>query len=260
MKLAMERFNHYPELQNNILCIIFTLLGNKSDVTKIKKFIEIFEILNLNSFLDIYRCKLRSHAKDINFYHLNILYLFTQSLNKLPLEEKRPYLKEIAISMSYFYDRNNKRYNDFKNRKLLEIQIQDLTLRIINILTKDRECCFVLFECDFFDDLINYLQIFCSNKNDANANLNSKSQSDIKSLKSINDNKSLKSIKNQGFTSYVIDKKKRRMNADSIKKYLTGIILNILNIIFNISNQDGEDVFDKFTVFVKKLNFFFIIS
>ena len=116
MKIAMGTFNHYPELQNNILCIMFTLLSHKSDdkdkqkkfsdVVKIKKFTDIFEIINLNNYLDIYRCKLRSHAKDVNFYHLNILYLFTQSLNKLPSEEKKPYLKDIAISMSNFYDIN----------------------------------------------------------------------------------------------------------------------------------------------------------
>lgn len=242
MKLAMGKFNHYPELQNNILCIIFTLLSNKSDLNRIRKFIEIFEILKLNSYLNIYRCKLRSHAKDINFYHLNILYLFTQSINKLPFEEKKNYLKDIAISMSYFYDNNNKRYSDFKNKKLLEIQIQDLSLRIINILTKDRESCLVLLECDFFNDLINYLTIFCSNSNPNNSS----------SMKNLSDNKSLKSIKTQGFVTYVIDKKKRRMNPESIKKYLTGIILNILNIIFNISDQEGEDIYDKFTVFVRR--------
>ena len=121
MKLAMGKFNHYPELQNNILCIIFTLLSNKNDIAKVQKFTEIFDILTFNRYLDIYRCKLRSHAKDINFYHLNILYLFTQSLNKLSLEEKKPYLNDIAISMSYFFDRNNKRYKDFQNKKLLEI-------------------------------------------------------------------------------------------------------------------------------------------
>jgi hypothetical protein len=262
MKLAMERFNHYPELQNNILCIIYNLLGNvnlnasgngngnnnsvgnKSDLGKFKKFTDIIDILSLNSLLDIYRCKLRSHAKDINFYHLNILYLFSQTFYKLPLEEKKPYLKDIAISISLFFDKNNKRYNDFKNRKLLEIQTQDLILRIINILTREKNCCYVLLDCDFFNDLINYLNTFCSNKNDKNDNIStSKSQSDYKSLKS---------IKNQGFLSYVIDKKKRKMNPDSIKKYLTGIILNILNIIYNISNQEGEDIYNKFTVFVNK--------
>lgn len=236
MKLAMGKFNHYPELQNNILCIIFTLISNKSEIGRIKKFIEIFDILNLNSYLNIYRCKLRNHAKDINFYHLNILYIFAQSLNKLPSEEKKKYLKDISIAMSHFYDTNNKRYNDFKSKKLLEIQIQDLSLRIINILTKDRESCLILLDCDFFNDLINYLNVFSNNKSDN---------------KGLSDSRSIKSIKNQGFIAFVIDKKKRRMNSESVKKYLTGIILNILNIIFNISDQEGEDIFDKFTVFVR---------
>lgn len=232
----MDNFNHYPEIQNNILCIIFTLLSNKNDIGKIKKFIDFFGILDLNSFLDIYRCKLRSHAKDINFYHLNTLYLFTQSMNKLPPDEKKPYLKDIALAMSHFYDKNNKRYNDFKNKKLLEIHIQDLSLRIINILTKERECCFILLECDFFNDLFDYLNTFCSNKNDTNKQ---------------SDSKSLKSIKNQGFTTYVMEKKKRRMSPENVKKYLTGIILNILQIIYNISNHDGDEIYGKYSDYVK---------
>jgi hypothetical protein len=168
---------------------------------------------------------------------------------KLPLAEKKTYLKDIAISMSLFFDRNNKRYNDFKNRKLLEIQIQDLILRIISVLTREKDCCYVLLDCDFFDELINYLNIFSSTRND-----------NVSTSKSQSDSKSLKSIKNQGFIPYVIDKKKRKMNPESIKKYLTGIIFNILNIIYNISNQEGEDIYDKFSGVVNIYFYFLLFS
>ena len=239
----MGKFNHYPELQNNILLIIFCII-NKSDTNAIKKFIEIFDITTLNSHLDIYRCKLRNHAKEINNYHLNILYIITSHLIKLPSNENGNSLISIAYAISNFFDKNNKRYNDFTNRKYVEIQIQDTVLKIVNHLSKNKDCCYILLESEFFNDFISYLNNFVNRKSDTRS-------------ETTNDRRSLASMKNKDYILYITEKKKRKMNIEVIKKICVSILFSMCSIVLNISNQEDK-IFDQFAIVVK--NYFLIFQ
>ena len=223
----MEKFNHYPEVQNNILMILYTIL-NKSDPKSVEKFVEIFDIQTLDNYLDIYRCKLRSSAKEINSYHLNILYLITSNLIKSGNPKNTTILITIAHSIGNFFDKQNKRYNDFSKRKFYEIQIQDTILKIVNILSRNGECTKILLETEFFDNLICYIIDF-SGKNNS-------------------DTKSVSSKKQKDYLQRIVEKK-IRLNIDIVKKICFSIMISICNILFNIVNDEGN-LFDIFALLV----------
>ncbi len=238
----MGIFNHYPELQNNILVIIFIIL-NKSSQTTLKKFLETLDITTLSTHLDIYRCKLRNHAKEINNYHLNILLIITHNLtsqdNNNNYPENKKHLQAIAYSIASFFDRSNKRYSDFTNRKFVEITIQDTLLKIVCFLSKYAECCFILLKSDFTNDFVSYINNFVSRKN-----------SDTKS-ETTNDRKSLTSAKNKDFIMYITEKKKRKMNVENIKKVCYSIINSVCTIVFNLAKQEDSRIFDEFAIVVR---------
>lgn len=231
----MGKFNHYPEIQNNILLIIFSLL-NKSNTNTIKKFVEIFDIGSLSSHLDIYRCKLRNHAKEINNYHLNIYLILTSHLIKQQNPENNKNLIAIAYAVARFFDRENKRYGDFTNRKYVEIQIQDTLLKIVSHLSKIKEGCYILLKSEFTNDFITYIFNFVSRKSDTRS-------------ETTNDRRSLTSLKNKDYILYITEKKKRKMNIEVIKKICYSIMNSICTIVLNFALQE-INIFDEFVIVV----------
>jgi len=226
----MGKFNHFPELQNNILHCLFCIV-NKCNTNSIKKFLDVFDIETFNSHLDIYRCKLRFHAKEINNYHLNILYLITSNLVRQDSPENKEKLNLIAKSIASFFDKNNKRYQDFTNRKFWEIQIQDTLLKMVNHLSKIKECCNILLKSDFINDFFSYLNNFLCRKSDTKSE------------------RSTASLKYKDYLLYVCEKKKRRINIETIKKYCFSILNSSCNIVLNFALQENT-IFDEFATVV----------
>lgn len=237
----MGKFNHYPELQNNILLIIFSIL-NKSSTSTVKKFLEIFDIATLSTHLDIYRCKLRNHAKEINNYHLNIYLIITSHFIKQENAENNKILISIAYAIASFFNRSNKRYGDFTNRKNVEIQIQDTLLKIVSHLSKVKECCFILLKSEFGNDFVSYINSFVSRKSDT------KSENTY-------DRRSLTSVKNKDYILYITEKKKRKMNIEVIKKICYSILISVCTIVLNFALQENN-IFDEFAIVVRI--FFFL--
>jgi len=232
---SMGKFNHYPEIQNNILLIIFSLL-NKSTTNVVKKFIEIFDIAALSSHLDIYRCKLKNHAKEINNYHLNIYLIIASHLIKQDDLQNNKNLVAIAYAIASFFDKNNKRYSDFTNRKNVEIQIQDTILKIVCHLSKIKEGCYILLKSEFIHDFISYINNFVSRKSDTRS-------------ETTNDRRSMTSIKYKDYILYITEKKKRKMNIEVIKKICYSIINSVCTIVLNFALQENN-IFDEFAIVV----------
>lgn len=153
--------------------------------------------------------------------------------------ESQSHLIQIAASIALFFDKNNKRFNDFTSRKFYEINIQDLILKIVNLLSKNRDCSDILLQCQFFSDLFSYLNSFAFVK-----------KNDMRSENT--DRKSVRSGKAKDYIQYITDKKKRSLNLDVIKKLCHSILSSTCNIIKNIfNNYDEEDqMFDHFSIVV----------
>jgi len=149
--------------------------------------------------------------------------------------ENNKNLIDIAYAMAEFFDKNNKRFNDFSNRKFVEIHIQDTILKTINNLSKVEECCHILLKSEFANDFISYINNFIKRKSD--------SQSEN------TDKKSSSSLKNKDYLLYITEKKKRKINIEITIKICYSILLSIINIVYNFALQENT-IFDQFAVVV----------
>ena len=170
----------------------------------------------------------------INSLHLNILSNFSEiSKFLVPHELVDQNLLLVANDLGSFYklgDRVNKskykeKYEEFKKKKLYEIEIQEIMMRIGLNLSKCEDCCkHLLKNSYFFQDIIDYLKEFCSLEN----------------------NKKVGNKKD--FIEMIIEKKKSKHNVENINKIMISIMQNTVDILLNAilkENDFIESFFDK---------------
>jgi hypothetical protein len=217
LRAVMGRFFHYPEVHNNILIILFQIT-NFLDTNYL---IITADKLNLEEFKDLfdpYRSRLRTFCKFLNNLHLNILGNISDISKNGALEQYEPIMKDIMMDLKAFYRKtanSRKRLEDFKHRKLNEVEIHEVITRIGVNVTKYQKLIISLLESYFYDDIIEYLIVI------AKTNMNGKD-----------------------FISALAEKKKK--NVDEVKRYVLAIIENSQAILINVMNSDDEDIPDLF--------------
>ena len=155
----------------------------------------------------------------INSLHLNILSNFAEIgkfLVKNELEDSNIIL--LAKDLGAFYksasqeeniskqkkDKYYENYLDFKKKKLTEIELQEIIMRIGANVTKSENCCiYLLYNTYFFDDIIQFLQGM---------------------IPTLTGNQ-------KDFIEIVIERKKLK-DPDSIRKLITSILENAVIILF----------------------------
>jgi hypothetical protein len=227
----------------------------KANEDHLAKFLLIFDLKKFQNSFEIYKFKLRASAKEINLFFINILYILVSLFQKKSVKEKlmnsdlyalrgekedlffiekySKILEILANIFSSFFDITHRRYIEFVKKKFLELQIQDLLLKIGSILFIYESNMEIIMQSDFMNNLVRYLLEFAFGKcqfQDPNQ------QQAINNVKG----KVSSSGKLQGFNyvSYVNEKKMR--NVEAIKKFVASIILSAFEIYKSLLEHDNK--------------------
>ncbi len=211
------KFAHYPEIHNNVLIILYQITNYLDRANLVLT----AEKLNLDEFktnFDPYRTKLRSFCRFLNNLHLNILSNISAvaKMNSENKMEREDLLQKIMFDLKAYYRNSGnakKRLEDFKTRKLYEVETHEVITRIAVNITKYHTLAYSMLESYFYDDLIEYLIVI-----------------------------SQTNAQGKDFIQEVSEKKKR--DVEEIKKYVLSIVENSQLIFIHI--MDLEDVSEQF--------------
>ena len=237
----MVKYNHYTEIIKNSYNLILSII-KKAKPAQIGKFLDFFDFKKFSSSFHIYRFKLKNSGKEINLMFMNIIFILVShfknseiiiklenSVENLTETKEYKILENINLIFKKFYDNSHRKYNEFLKKKKHDLQIQDVLLKIAEILTKYEFNSAVLINSDFLNCVIKFLIEFSNFRTeDVNRGSNNK---------------------NINFLN-LIQEKKPRLNFEIIKKYCASIILSSLQILNNIINQNDE-FFKKIALAVK---------
>jgi len=220
MKIIISKYSHYSELHVNILII----LGQLSNIPEKEMIIYLSKKLNLEAFkdcFDYYRGKLRLFGKVLHNLHLNVISNLSELVN-YDIKEKEEedtinIMKAILTDLrSCFKNTHNyrKRYEDFKARKLQEIEIHELVTRIgVNISNEPQLSYHLVDDTSLFsNDIISFLKSIVDAGNESKKN----------------------------FIDELMKGKTRKKNDQQCGKILISIIENSLIIILNILASPPE--------------------
>lgn len=221
-RAILRKYYHYPEIHNNILIILYQIT-NYLDTANLCLTAEKLNLEEFKEFFDPFRGRLRIFCKFLNNLHLKILANLSDIVKNNADPEFEPILKNIMFNLKSFY-RNNpnakKKLEDFKSRKLYEVEIQETITRIGVNVTKYEKLSFSMLESYFYDDIVEYLIVIAKT----------------------NENK-------KDFIQIVAEKK--RKNIDEVKRYILSIVENSQNILLNIVDSENEEISDAVFQIVK---------
>jgi hypothetical protein len=210
---VFNRYYHYPEIHNNSLIILFQITNYLDS----QNLVLTAEKLNLEEFknhFDPFRSRLRIFCKSLNNLHLNILANISDIAKSKNYTDHEALLKNVMLDLKSYY-RNTasakKRLEDFKTRKISEVEIHEVITRIGLNLTKYHSLSFSLTESYYYDDLVEYLIIIAKNKTNG-----------------------------KDFIEQIAERK--RMTIDNVKRFVLAIVENTLGILYNIMNSDDEEL------------------
>lgn len=249
MEIIVCKYTHYPEIVRNVYNIVQSILKRAND-DHLRKFLKIFDLNRFRCSFEIYKFNLRNFSKEINLFFINILYILVSFYNKKATKEmllddsatrnigkqkvfKQRYfdiLDQLNSIYSGYFDNTHRRYYDFMKKKVYELQIQDILLKIGSILMLYENNLENLIESDFMNSLIKYMLEFAYGK------------CEFKSKK-LNDEKMENASKNKQIHSYdFIDfiKEKKKGNTEYIKRASSSIILSALEIYKNLLEHDEK--------------------
>lgn len=257
----MLKYTHYPEIVKNCYSILLCIL-KKANEDHLSKFLLIFDLKKFQSSFEIYKFKLRASTKEINLFFINILYILVSFFQKKSVKDKLldsdeykdPRVQEnvdsvfrekygkimdfLANSFASFFDTTHRRYIEFVKKKFLDLQIQDLLLKIGSVLFIYEANMEIIMQSDFMNNLVRFLLEFAFGKCEfrdlnamqvKNAHLNSGNQ---------NSNSTGKLFGGFNYISYVNEKKMR--NIETIKKFVASIILSAFDIYKNLLEHDNK--------------------
>lgn len=219
----MSNFYHFPEIHLNINLIIISISKNiKQNQQALLLFTaDKLDFSSLKDNFQIFRGKFNGISKLINISHLNILKNFIiNSNNNIQLEVLG---KLVVYCFRSFFKTTSKfvnRYLNFSRKKQVDIEIQDLITFIAFNLTKNKDCISLLFESDFFNDLIEYIILITEYDED---------------------NESWVFIKNIETKKKLPFSKEKKVILERIIKQTVGIILNV----YKTNNESIIRSFDK---------------
>jgi hypothetical protein len=207
LRAILNNYSHCPEIHNNILIIITQFTTNIEQ----DNLVLTANKLNLKEFkeqFDGFRGKLVSFIKILNNLHLNILANLSAISKNSANEQYEDIMKSIMIDLKAFYRKNvnqatKKRIEEFKTKKLNELEIHELITRIGINVTKYPELAQSLVESYFYHDIIEFLLIMART-----------------------------SENNKDFVTMVIDN--RRNKEKDVKNILLSILENSQFILINV--------------------------
>ena len=149
------------------------------------------------------------------------------------IEKYSKILEILANIFSSFFDTTHRRYIEFVKKKFLELQIQDLLLKIGSILFIYESNMEIIMQSDFMNNLVRYLLEFAFGKCQFQDPNQQQANNNVKGNVS-------SSGKLQGFNyvNYVNEKKMR--NVEAIKKFAASIILSGFEIYKSLLEHDNK--------------------
>ncbi len=263
----MLKYTHYPEIVKNCYSILLCIL-KKANEDHLAKFLLIFDLKKFQSSFEIHKFKLRASAKEINLFFINILYILVSFFLKKSVKEKLlaseniqdPRLQQqkrdfsfkekyakilefLANIFSSFFDTTHRRYSDFVKKKFLDLQIQDLLLKIGSVLFIYEANMETIMQSDFTNNLVRYLLEFTFGKcefKDFNAVQPSSSSNNRNNNRkgiSRNNNSSGKLV---GFNYINFVNEKKMRNVETVKKFVASIILSSFEIYKYLLEHDNK--------------------
>ena len=262
--MIMLKYTHYPEIVKNCYSILLCIL-KKANEDHLAKFLLIFDLKKFQSSFEIHKFRLRASAKEINLFFINILYILVSFFLKKSVREKlldseeseEPH-QRLKVDFSFrekyskildfltnifsaFFDTTHRRYIEFSKKKFLDLQIQDLLLKIGSVLFIYEANMEIIMQSDFMNNLIRFLLEFAFGKcefKDINAmqphNNNNNNKNGIRN----NNNSSGKLISEFNYISYVNEKKMK--NVETIKKFVASINLSTFEIYKYLLEHDNK--------------------
>lgn len=256
MEIIILKYTHYPDVVKNCYSIFLCLL-KRTNEEHLGKFLIIFDLKKFQNSFEIYKFKLRASSKEINLFFINILYILVSFYQKKSVRDKLideeenedsyennknlsnkntqidyvfrdKYFKVLDILaniFSSFFDTTNRRYIDFVKKKFLDLQLQDLLLKIGSILFIYESNVEIILQSDFMNNLVRYLLEFSFGKCE---------------FKSVDKQNILNNQEKQlfNFINFINEKKIR--NLETIKKFVSSIILSAFEIYRGLLQHDNK--------------------
>ena len=177
-------------------------------------------------YFEPYRHKLKGLCLIINNLYLNEMYNVSHITEEIFKDEQHPIISEIKTDFSSFYvpsspeENYRSKYEDFKIKKQIEIEIHEITLKIAFNLTKLIYCSkWLIRETCFVNDLLDFL-IYMSRGEIVGG-------------------------ETKDVVEYLTIIKKKK-TTDSVKVVLLNILELSLNILINFVNLEDETISELF--------------
>lgn len=255
----MLKYTHYPEIVKNCYSILLCIL-KKANEDHLAKFLLIFDLKKFQSSFEIYKFKLRASAKEINLFFINILYILVSFFQKKSVKEKllnsndephQPQKADLAFKEKYtkifdflanifsaFFDTTHRRYIEFVKKKFLDLQIQDLLLKIGSILFTYEANMEIIMQSDFTNNLVRFLLEFAFGKCEFKDINILQPKSGLVTGNNGNNNSSRKLNLGFNYVNFVNEKTIR--NIETIKKFVASIVLSAFEIYRSLLEHDNK--------------------
>lgn len=254
LQITMLKYLHYPELIINTFQIILLIL-KKTKENNLINFLEIFDLNKFQGCFEIYKFKLRGCFKEINFLFLNILFILIsffkqKNTKKILLKPNNEIIldKDLDFKVKFlkifenlvqifcgFFDTTHRRYIDFTKRKFMDLQLQDLLLRMGSTIIFYESSIENILNSDFMNNLIRFVLEYRTGK-----------------CEYVKNNTHPEKNKAFDYLDFIYSKKIK--NFDTVKKITSSIILNVLDIYANLLDHENK----YFTIVANNVNKFFI--
>ena len=170
----------------------------------------------------MYRSKLRSFPKMLNSLHLNILSNFSEICGHYQSNSNSaddPIINIIGKDICLFFKYNSQnikyknRYEEFRSKKQLEIEIHETITRIgVNITTFPKISAMLFEQSYFFDDIMDYLLFIAFAEHNFNTDKN--------------------------FIQHIVEKKKK--DKELVKRVATSIVENSVQILIHAMTEQND--------------------
>lgn len=236
LKLIFSKFFHFPEIHLNINLILISLTSHLLDSEELILFsiADKFDFEALKTNFRIFRGKFVGLTKLINVSHLNLIKNFVTYTGKLEPTAYEMLSRSVFYCFRDYFKTDStyiKRYSEFIERKLVEVNLQEICLNIAYNITKHKKMVRLMFDCEFYDDLIEYM-IIIANGHEEETNENSTISKD--------------------FLDKILDKRKKKEPDSALTKIISNIVKYSTSIILNLYKSGDKEVISEFD---KKVSF-----
>lgn len=230
LKLIFSKFFHFPEIHLNINLILISLTSHLKESEELILFsiADKFDFDALKSNFRIFRGKFVGLTKLINISHLNLIKNFVSYNGKLEPTAYEMLSRSVFYCFRDYFKTDStymKRYSEFSERKLVEVELHEICLNIAYNITKHKKMVRLMFDCEFYDDLIDYLIVIANGYEEET-----------------NENSTI----NKDYIDKILDKRKKKELDPGLMKIIGNIVKFSTSIILNLYKSGDKEVISEF--------------